>query len=75
MEETSKVDLGYASFPQLDIEKVWIENDVKRFIVVHETELEDRMDVDLWKDAINNMSIERKELSQSPYNIIKLLGK
>ena len=49
-----------------------VDNDIKRFLVVSKSDLEDRMDVDLWINKIN--SKEQVDLKQCPYNLETLLG-
>ena len=50
-----------------------VEKDVKEFMVVDKSDLEDRMDVEIWTKKVNAM--DNVMLKECPYNMDELLGK
>ena len=50
-----------------------VERDVKEFMVVDKSDLEDRMDVEIWTKKVNAM--DNVMLKECPYNMDELLGK
>lgn len=57
----------------LDSSSLTVGNDTKKFLDVNKSELEDRMDVDIWVEKVANMNnVQIKECS---YDMNKLLGK
>ena len=50
-----------------------VEKDVKEFMVVNKSDLEDRMDVEIWTKKVNAM--DNVMLKECPYNMDELLGK
>ena len=72
-EECPKTDHANMFSFQLDASCLAVANETKKFLDVDKSELEDRMDVDIWVEKVASMNnVQIKECS---YDMNKLLGK